>query len=128
MEKDKLNSAVTPIVVSLICVVLAMYAITSSAELNAEKARSVALNVEMINIGIQIADVKARYDEQVRVNGDLRSSLDATRRDLDVARRDLDVARRDLDVARRDLDVARTEMETLKASMPAPETPAVPAE
>ncbi|MBU4312443.1 MAG: hypothetical protein KJ706_06975 [Candidatus Omnitrophica bacterium] len=114
MEKDKLNSAVTPIVVSLICVVLAMYAITSSAELNAEKARSVALNVEMINIGIQIADVKARYDEQVRVNGDLRSSLDATRRDLDVARRDL--------------DVARTEMETLKASMPAPETPTVPAE
>ncbi len=89
MDKTK----AVPIVVSLICVVLAVYAVSATSELNAKRSTVTMLNAQVVDIGAQLTGTIAKYDEQVRVARDLQNSLDTTRGELNNVRAELEALR-----------------------------------
>ena len=109
MEKNKVYSIVVPVVMSLICIVLAVNAVTLGSQLNAERARAAGLNTQIVNLGAQLAG----YNDQAGIINDLRSSLDAARREAETLR-----------AANSDLEVRRSAQQTPVAPAPVAPVPA----
>ena len=122
MEKNKAYLIAAPIVVSLICVVLAVNLVTANSRLNAERAKVAELNTQIVNFVPQLSGLQARYDEQVRIVRDLQNSLDAARREAQILR----AANSDLEAR---LNAASAALQASSGTTEsAPETPAPAAE
>ena len=110
MDKTK----AVPIIMSLICVVLAVYAVSAASELNAERSTVTMLNAQVVDMGAQLAGTVAKDDEQIRVARDMQNSLDNTRGELNNVRGEL--------------NNIRAELEALRAAAPAAAAITAPAE
>ena len=111
MEKNKAYLVVVPVVMSLICIVLAVNAVMLGSQLNAERARATGLNAQIVNLGAQLAG----YNDQAGIINDLRSSLDAARKDADAARREAETLR-----------AANSDLEVRLSAQQAPAAPVAP--
>jgi len=83
MDKTKVSLVIGPIIVSVVCIVLAVNAAVLNSQLNEEKTKLVTLNAEIVKLGPSLSDANVRYNEQVRLVKDLQYSLEATRREKD---------------------------------------------
>lgn len=85
-DKTKVSFVIAPIIVSVICIVLAVNAAVLSSQLNKGKAKRGILNAQIIDLEASLSDVNVRYNEQARLVKDLQYSLEATRRERDEAK------------------------------------------
>ena len=86
MEKTKFYMVIAPVLVSVICVILALNVAIAKSQLQAEKAKATGLNARIQELGIQLADAnKARAEidatkqqiaSLVTENSDLKTRLD----------------------------------------------------
>ena len=83
MDKTKVSLVIGPIIVSVVCIVLAVNTAVLNSQLNEEKAKWGTLNAEVVKLGSSLSDVNVRYNEQVRIVKDLQYSLEAARRERD---------------------------------------------
>ncbi|MBU4343083.1 MAG: hypothetical protein KJ902_02640 [Candidatus Omnitrophica bacterium] len=86
MDKNKLYSMIIPILVSLICIVLAVNLASARSQLNSARARVAELNSQIVNFAPQISGLKMKYDEQVRIVSDSQNSLNAARNEAESAK------------------------------------------
>ena len=86
MDKTKVSLVIAPIIVSVVCIVLAVNAVVLNAQLNKEKAKVDTLNAQIIELGSSFSDVNVRYNEQVRLVKDLQYSLEAAKRGAEEAK------------------------------------------
>lgn len=93
MDKTKISLIVAPVVVSIICIVLAVNVGVLASQLNAERSKAEAFNSQIIELERQLSDARGRYDEQVRIARDLQYSLDAARREVENAKNEVGVLR-----------------------------------
>lgn len=85
MEKEKAYLIAAPIVVSLICIFLAVNLGIASSQLNTERSKAVNLNAQIANLNVRLSDVESRLDTVRREAEGLRAEAESLR----VANRDL---------------------------------------
>lgn len=85
MDKAKISMVIAPVLVSIICVILAVNVAIARSQLEAEKAKVTGLDSRIQDIGIQLADANKR----ARVAQDLQVSLQAARGEIDTARQQI---------------------------------------
>jgi len=83
MDQEKLKSTVAPIVVSLICVVLAVHVGIANSKLNVEMVRSAQFNAEIVQLEAQLSEATAKYEKEVTFVSDLQYSFDVVRKEVD---------------------------------------------
>jgi predicted DNA-binding protein (UPF0251 family) len=82
MEKTKVYMVIAPVLVSVICIILAVNVAIAGSQLQVEKAKVSGLNVRLQDLGVQLADANKR----AKTAYDLQVSLQAVRSELDAAR------------------------------------------
>jgi predicted nucleic acid-binding Zn-ribbon protein len=85
MEKTKIYMVIAPVLVSVICIILAVNVAIAGSQLQVEKAKVSGLNVRIEEMGAQLADANKR----ARTAQDLQVSLQAARAEIDAAKQQI---------------------------------------
>lgn len=84
MDKTKLSLVAAPIVISIICIFLAVNVAVARSQLNAEKAIADSLRAQIVDIRGQLVEAQ-KQSETVR---ELRDSLDRAQKELAAAKQE----------------------------------------
>lgn len=113
MDKTKVSLVAAPILVSIICIILAVNVAVASSRLDAEKAKAAGLNARIQELGSLLADANRR----AQMSQDLQNSLNAAKVEIDGAKQQIAA-----------LSSENTDLKTrLETAMDALKTPTVPA-
>jgi len=81
VDKEKINLIIAPVLVSLICVVLAVNVGMAKSQLNAERAKLLTFDKKLDDLNEQLVAAKGKYNEKENIISDLQNSLQAARQE-----------------------------------------------
>lgn len=90
MDRVKITTIVAPILVSLICIVLAVNVGITNSKLNFEKAENARANERIIRLAAQLSNVKTGSNAQAKLVSDLQFSLDVARKETETAKQEVE--------------------------------------
>ena len=90
MDKIKNNSVVVIVVLVILCIILAGYAASLNAQLNAEKVKTMQLNDQIAGLNTRVGDLQVQLissttkaNDQITLVSSLQSSLDKLSAELE---------------------------------------------
>ncbi|MFH1854672.1 MAG: hypothetical protein ABH815_05110 [Candidatus Omnitrophota bacterium] len=135
MDKTKVSLIIAPVVVSIICIILAVNVTIAKSQMNIEKAKAVGLNNRVQELGLKLSDANMR----ARLAQDLQIALNAAKQEAAAAKQEVETVRQQITALNSEnsdlkarLSTAMEALRTPVVAAPAPavttETPVSPAE
>lgn len=100
MGKMKFSLTSAAIIVSAVCVLLAVNSAALNVRLNREKSRIGVLDSQVAQLKAELSDIKMKYNEEARFVKDLKYSLEAAKREAE----DIRIKADNLEKVNRDLE------------------------